>query len=172
MRMFLYLQSIWIFNIATMEKATRITQALYCPPHIVSHNLNHRLNDNYLRHKLWVSRNVISQCNLNRNETAISYGGATCHDLIQRRSRNISRGRMCVFRTLTCLHRTDSGPRRDTLRAISTVCFTLAWFGSPRFCVFSVNPLLHRRLSKRRVNTAVTHSKLFVCPACCDLHII
>lgn len=33
------------------------------------------------------------------------------HGLVRRRSRNISHRWMCVFRTLTCLHRTDSGPR-------------------------------------------------------------
>lgn len=59
--------------------------------------------------------------------------GLRSRSLVQaaKRSRNISRDRMCAFRTLTCLHRTDSPARRDTLRAISTVCLHAGFIRRP-----------------------------------------
>lgn len=45
------------------------------------------------------------------NQSNVSYETIMRHGLVRRRSRNISHRWMCVFRTLTCLHRTDSGPR-------------------------------------------------------------
>lgn len=94
---------------------------------------------------------------------------------VRRRSLAISAAArdVCVFRTLTCLHRTDSGPGRDTLRAISTVCFALARFGPPRLPrarVSSVNPLLHWRLLKTSRKYAAGRSFKIVCLPGAILH--
>ena len=49
---------------------------------------------------------------------------------------NISYSGMCVFLTLTCLHRVGSGRERDTLRAISSVYMRIGLIWAPATLCF------------------------------------
>lgn len=85
-------------------------------------------------------------CSPGGNQSNASYERTMHQGLVRRRSRNISHLGMCVFRTLTCLHRTDSRPRpRHIARNIHCL---LRLIRTPCFLVFSVNPRITRHTLK------------------------
>lgn len=88
--------------------------------------------------------------------------GLRSRGLVQaaKRSRNISRGRMCAFRTLTCLHRTDSRARRDTLRAISTVCLHAGFIRPASLACFLRKSIIIIIRSHRRAFERLSHKHL------------
>lgn len=125
--------------------------------------VNFYLNDVFTVQIVTVDKIVIYLFAASGNQSNIPYERTMSQGLVRRRSRNISYGGMCVFRTLACLQRTDSGACvRDTLRAISTVCSTARLIQTPCFLVFSVHSLLCYRLRWKRYAASVAE-RVFLC---------
>lgn len=88
------------------------------------------------------------------NKNSILYERTMRQGLVWRRSRNISHRGMCILRTLTCLHRTDSGPRPRHI-ACNIHCLFHGSLNSdtlfPCFlCKFTITPVVALKTSREQ----------------------
>lgn len=114
----------------------------------------------HIRHTLDGGEAISSVCSPGGNQSNAFYERTMHQGLVRRRSRNISHLGMCVFRTLTCLHRTDSRPRpRHIARNIHCLLRTARLIRTPCFLVFSVNPRITRHTLWKRRGGAVNIEK-------------